>query len=181
MKKTIYNPALRETITFNRTSAETNGAYSELQISLEPGGGNPLHIHNTYAELFTAIEGQLGMELQGGKKIYLQPGESFLVEIGAVHRFFNPGSKRITFLNRVTPGSTGLENTLRILCGLATDGLYNKKNIPKNIYHLAVCGQMSDMRLTGIMGFITSPIISTFAAIAKKNGIENELIEKYCV
>ena len=181
MKRTIYNPALKETIVFRQTSLETEGQYSELEISLEPGGGNPMHYHKSYAELFTAVDGELGMELNDSKKVILKPGESYLVKPGENHRFFNPGDKRITFTNKVEPGSTGLENTLRILCGLAADGMYSHKNIPRNIYHMAVCGEMSDMRLTGFMGVVTTPLVKLLAAIAHRKGIDRELIERYCI
>lgn len=181
MKKEIYNPALKETIVFNKTSLETDGAYSELEISLEPGGGNPMHYHKSYSELFTASSGVLGLELSNGKKLLLAPGESYLVEKGEGHRFFNSGASRITFINKVVPGSTGLENTLRILCGLAQDGKYSSKNIPKNIYHMGICATMSDMRLTGVMGLITTPLVKLFARIGRKKGIEAALIKKYCV
>lgn len=180
MKKTIYNPALKETITFNKTSVETGGEYSELEISLEPSGGNPMHYHRSYTELFTAVEGELGLELKDGKKIFLKPGESYLVAKGENHRFFNQSGKRIVFTNRVVPGSTGLENTLRILCGLATDGHYSGANIPKNLYHMGICASMSDMRLTGIAGLVTSPLVGLLARIGRNRGIEEQLVSKYC-
>lgn len=181
MKKTIFNAALKETITFNKTSEQTQGEYSELEIALEEGGGNPMHYHRSYSELFTAVKGELGLELTNGRQLILKPGEAFLVEKEVEHRFFNPGKGQIMFTNKVVPGSTGLENTLRILSGLANDGLYTSQNIPKNIYHMAVCGEMSDMRLTGIMGMITTPLIKMLARIAKRKGIEEELVKKYCV
>lgn len=180
MKRKIYNKELKETIYFRKTSAETRGEYTELEISLEPEGGNPLHSHKAYTELFTAVKGRLGMELQKGKIILLQPGESYLVKKGEVHRFFNPDDERITFTNKVEPGSAGLENTLRILCGLAEDGLYSKSNIPRNPLHLAVCAGMSDMRLTGWKGKLTDPFLTLLFFMATQTGVKQALIKKYC-
>ena len=80
----------------------------------------------------------------------------------------------------MVPGSTGLENTLRILCGLAYDGLYSKRNIPLNVFHMGICAVMSDMRLTGIPGMITTPLLNIFARMGLKKGIEDSLIKKYC-
>lgn len=181
MKRTIHNPALKETIHFTKTSIETQGAYSELEISLAPGGGNPMHYHNSYTELFTAVKGQLGLELKGGVVKLLEPGESYLVKMGEEHRFFNQTGEDIKFTNKVVPGSTGLENTLRILSGLANEGKYNEKNIPKNVYHLGICAVMSDMRLTGILGVITTPLVKSFAYLGKRKGIDKELIKTYCI
>ncbi len=179
MQKTIYNPVLKETVTFNQTADETDGVVSDLEITLAPGGGNPLHYHTTYTELFTAIEGDLYLELKNRQTKKLAPGESYLVKKGEVHRFFNPGNTGIRFRNEVRPGHKGFENTLRILHGLAADGLYNDKAVPKSLTHLAVCGIMSDMRLPGLMS-LTTPLLKWLAARAKKNGTEAELLKKYC-
>jgi quercetin dioxygenase-like cupin family protein len=169
MKLTIQNPSLKETITFVKTAVDTKGEVSELIISLEPGGGNPLHYHTSYTERFTALEGALGLELKDKKKVILPAGESYLVTKEEIHRFFNPGNERITFRNEVRPGHTGLENTLRILAGLSHDGLYNNKNIPRNFTHLAICGMMSDMRLPGVMS-LTIPLLKLVAALGQEIG-----------
>lgn len=179
MKRTITNTALKETITFIKTAEETNGEISELEISLKPGGGNPLHYHLSYTEKFTALEGELGMELKGGQKIFLNPGESYLVKIKEVHRFFNPGNTDIKFRNEIRPGHTGFENTLRILSGLSADGLYNDKGMPKNFVHLAICGIMSDMRLPGLMT-VVNLVVKFVATRTKSKETAQQLVEKYC-
>lgn len=140
-----------------------------------------MHYHKSYSELFTAVEGTVGLELRNKKHLYLKPGESYLVKKGEWHRFFNASDTTITFINKVEPASSGLENTLRILCGLASDDLYNSRNIPKDIFHMAICGDMSDMRLTGLAGVITTPLIKLLAYLGRKMGIEKQLVEKYCV
>jgi quercetin dioxygenase-like cupin family protein len=177
MKRSIYNPALKETITFTETSIDTNGEYSALEISLAPGGGNPMHYHKSYTELFTAVKGELGLELKNGEIKLLQPGESYLVKKGEEHRFFNNTGQEITFTNKVVPGSTGLENTLR----LAQDGKYTKNNIPSNLYHMGICAEMSDMRLTGLLGAITTPLVKSLAYLGKRKGIQETLIDSYCI
>lgn len=170
---------LKETVTFLKTAAETNGAVSDLEITVAAGGGNPLHYHTTYTERFTAIEGDLHLELKNKQVGRLKSGESYLVNRGEVHRFFNPGNAEIKFRNEVHPGHEGFENTLRILHGLATDGLYNDKGVPKRFTHLAVCGIMSDMRLPGLLSLAT-PLLKIISARAKRNGTEKALLDKYC-
>ncbi|PSR51862.1 hypothetical protein AHMF7605_28525 [Adhaeribacter arboris] len=64
MRRIIVNPCLKESIIFVQTAAETNGAVTELIITLQPGGGNPLHYHTSYTETFTALEGELGLEFK---------------------------------------------------------------------------------------------------------------------
>lgn len=179
MTRTIYNPELQETVTFLQMSEETGGSLSELEITLAPGGGNPLHYHTTYTELFTAVEGELYLQIKNKRILKLNPGESYLVKKGEVHRFFNPGTSEIRFRNEVRPGHRGFENTLRILHGLAADGMYNSKKVPKNFTHLAICGIMSDMRLPGLMWF-TTPLLKLIAANARRKGVEKQLLDKYC-
>lgn len=179
MKRTIVNPVLQDTVTFVRTASETNGTVSELEIMLLPGGGNPLHYHTSYSETFTALTGTLGLELKHGRKLLLAPDQTYVVKIGEVHRFFNPGATVITFRNEVHPGHEGFENALRILYGLASDGLYNDKGLPKSLTHLAVCGIMSDMRLPGLLALAT-PVFRFLAARARRQGIEQQLLDRYC-
>ncbi len=61
MKRTIVNPIIKDTVTFLKTPEETNGQMTEAEITLMPGGGNPLHYHKTYSETFSALEGELGV------------------------------------------------------------------------------------------------------------------------
>jgi quercetin dioxygenase-like cupin family protein len=63
MERTIVNPVFKDVCPFLQTSAETNGRLSELEVTLGPGGGNPLHRHTGFTETFTAIEGNLGLSL----------------------------------------------------------------------------------------------------------------------
>ena len=63
MKRVIVNPIFRDTVTFIKTSAETNGQFTEAELMLMPGGRNPLHYHLSYSETFTAIDGELGLGL----------------------------------------------------------------------------------------------------------------------
>lgn len=180
VRRHIANPVLGETVTFRRTAAETGGALSELELTLVPGGGNPFHSHTSYSETFTAIEGDLSLGLAGGRTVVLRPGESYEVEAGRVHRFFNATERPIRFRNDVRPGHAGFENALRILCGLAGDGLYDvRRAVPKSPVHLAVVGVMSDMRLPGAMA-LTTPLLKLLAAWARRRGIEGALIARYC-
>jgi hypothetical protein len=63
MKKVIVNPIFRDTVTFIKTSAETKEQFTEAELTLMPGGRNPLHYHLSYSETFTAIDGELGVGL----------------------------------------------------------------------------------------------------------------------
>lgn len=180
MKRTIVNPVIKDTVTFLQTSAESGGTLTEAEITLMPGGGNPLHYHKTYSETFTAVVGDLGLNLARNVTRILKPGESYTVDPMALHRFFNPTGDEIKFRVRIIPGQRGLENSLRILYGLATDGLTDGKAIPKSLRHTAIILCMSDMNVPGLLTFLF-PILKWMAARAKASGEEQRLVERYCV
>ncbi len=179
MKRKIINSIIKDTITFIQTSDETNSKISELELTLMPGGANFLHYHKMFTETFTAVEGRLGLKSGGGKIKILQPGETYAVPPHQVHSFFNPGETEIKFNIKISPGHKGFEDSLRILYGLAEDGLTNKKSIPKSLSHVAIIGSLSDSYLTGIMRLL-SPVFNLLARRAKQSGLEKKLIDKYC-
>jgi len=179
MKRKIINSVIKDTITFIQTSDETNGEISELELTLMPNGSNFSHYHKRFTETFTAIDGTLGLKLEGNKVKILQPNETHSVPPNQVHSFFNPEEKEIKFNVKITPGHKGFENSLRILYGLAEEGLTDKKSVPKSLTHVAIIGSLSDSYLPGVMK-ILSPIFGLLAKRAKKSGIEKKLINKYC-
>ncbi len=144
-----------------------------------PGGGNPLHYHKTYSETFTAIDGELGLKLGNKETKILKPGETYTVEPLALHSFFNPIDREIKFGIKVTPGNENFENMLRIAYGLTTDGLTNKKGIPKSLTHLSVILCLGDTNLPGLFSYIF-PFFQWLANKAKTNGEEQKLLDKYC-
>lgn len=180
MKRTIVNPIIKDTVTFLKTSEETNGQMSEAEITLMPGGGNPRHYHKTYSETFSALEGELGVHLGKNNSKILKPGETYTVPPMTLHSFFNPTGQEIKFNVRLTPGHTGFENSLRIIYGLASDGLTDKNTIPKSLTHTAIIVCMSDMNLPGLFTWLF-PVFKFIAKRAKASGEEQRLIDKYCV
>jgi quercetin dioxygenase-like cupin family protein len=177
-RKVLENPLIKDKVTFLRTSAETEGAYTLLEVELAVGGGNSLHAHTSFDEEFIPMEGLLGIEVEK-QKWEVKPGESAIAPIGKWHRFFNPGDKPIRFQVKLTPGSEGFERGLSIAYGLAGDGATNKKGIPKQFSHLALITSMTDTVIPGIFSII-QPILRWKARKAMENGIDQYLINKYC-
>jgi quercetin dioxygenase-like cupin family protein len=178
MQRTIINPVFKDSITFLQTAAETKGTFAEHVLTLAPGGGNPLHTHSAFTETFIAVKGLLGIQLKGKRKILL-PGESYIVRRGEPHSFFNNGDEPIIFKVIHRPGHTGMENMLRILYGLAADGLTNKKGIPKNIYTIALLAQMGDSRIAGPLS-VLNPLMGWLAKRAQQKGMDKALLQRYC-
>lgn len=178
MKRTIVNPVFKDSITFLETASETNGEYAVHELTVRPGGGNLMHFHTSFTETFIAVKGILGIQLKDRIKLLL-PGESHTVQKNEVHHFFNPAATDVIFRVIHRPGHKGMENMLRIMYGLASDGLTNKKGIPKNLYTLALLGEMGDSRVAGSLSLL-NPLFAWLAGKARKKGMENRLLEKYC-
>ena len=177
--KTYYNPLNGEYTKILRSSADTLGEYTLLEVSLMPGGGNPPHYHTRFTEEFIAVEGQLGL-LYNKDIAYLEPGESQLVPIGIEHRFFNDGSEPIIFRIVLRSGQPGFENFIKGLFGLVNDGKTTKGMIPKNPLYGATLLNWGDTHLRNAYFYIFSPFASFAYWIAKKTGVEKKLLAKYC-
>jgi mannose-6-phosphate isomerase-like protein (cupin superfamily) len=179
MKRKIVNPIFNDTVTFLQTSAESNGRITDLEVTLMPKGRNVLHCHD-YPEKFTAIDGELGLENKQKEQKILKLGESYTVEPMAWHCFFNPMDREIRFGVQLEPAHERFEYFLRILYGLAADGLTDNKSRPKSIKNAAILLGMADAKMTGLLTLM-SPILKRVAQKAKANGEEQKLIDKYCI
>jgi len=177
-KRTFANPAINDSATFIKTSEETNGEFTLIEIDLGKSDGPPLHYHNAFSEKFHVQEGTLYMQVGKDKKI-LRVGESVTVPAGTHHRFYNETNDKVKFHITLKPGHTGMENFIKIFYGLAADGLTDKKGKPKKFAHLAVALIISDSNAPGWMSLL-SPVIRATARRAKKDGTEKWLLDKYC-
>jgi quercetin dioxygenase-like cupin family protein len=179
MKRVIVNPIFKDKVTFVRTSAESDGEISNLEITLLPGGKNPIHYHKSYSETFTAIDGETGVGLGKKEKKILKPGQSYTVDLNTLHYWFNPIDREIKFKIEIKPGHEGFENSLRIIYGMAADGLTDKNGIPKSVQHKAIVAIMADMNIPGFFTLIF-PILKWIARKAKFSGEEQKLVDRYC-
>lgn len=173
----IYNPIQRDRVTFLKTAAETGGELTLLEMEVAPGGGNFLHIHTSYSERFTVIEGELGVQI-GDQQQVLRAGETSLALAGTVHRWYNPSAQPARIYVELRPGHAGFEQALRIGYGLATDGYTNAAGIPKSLLHLAVLTQMSDIKMVGPLALL-APLFGLLAWIARRCSVEATLLARY--
>ncbi len=121
----IYNPVQKDYVTFLKTSADTNGEYTLVEVELADGGGVGLHYHKTYSEKFICSEGELQVKLDKSI-ITLQPKESSIAEPNVNHFFRNRSGKTCKFIVELRPASRGFEQSLQIGYGLARDGKVKK-------------------------------------------------------
>ena len=113
MERKIYNPIQKDTVTFLKTSADTNGEYTLVEVELADGGGVGLHYHKTYSEKFECIDGEVQVMLN--KTLHtLQAGQSATAEPEVNHLFRNRSGKTCSFRVELRPASRGFEQSLQI-------------------------------------------------------------------
>lgn len=182
--RTIINPVTREVATFTRYNAETDHRYFELDVTVHPGGGLPLHYHAENDEVFTATSAA-GVHLRIGAaregEFVLARGETATVPKGTLHRFWNPTDEDMTFTVRGDADSEGFEKGLYIWYGLARDGKVRADGIASNPLHVAVIMYMQDTWLPGRGFWLMSPIFALLYRMARWTGIETELVRRYWV
>jgi quercetin dioxygenase-like cupin family protein len=179
-----YNPIQQNYAVFLKTSEETNGELTLIEIELAPyGGGLPPHYHPAFTEEFEVIKGQFSIQIGNEHKL-LKTGDTALVPINTPHRIYSTSDEPAKFLAELRPGNTGFENALKIAYGLAEDGKINKLGVPKNILELAVIFEMTQGSYIpayippGLLALIR-PVFRLLANIARKRGVEKRLKEEY--
>lgn len=177
MERKIYNPIQKDYVTFLKTSSDTNGEYTLVEVELANGGGVGLHYHKTYSEKFDCVEGEVQIQL-GKKIIPLKPGESATATPNTNHLFRNRSGKVCKFKVELRPASKGFEQSLQIGYGLARDGEADKKGFPKNKLALAWLFDISESNLPGWMS-IFEFILRKQAKKARAIGLDKQLTEKY--
>ena len=136
---TLVNPVTGERLVWELTSRDTNGAYTLFETFVEPGGAvAAAHVHPYQTEIFTVLEGTLGVK-RGREKLELSPGEVAMIDPGTPHRFWNAGEETLRFRAEVRP-ALQFESLIETMFSLAADGKTNRKGMP-NPLHLAVIAQ----------------------------------------
>ncbi len=177
MQRKIFNPIQKDTVTFLKTHADTNGESTLVEVELADGGGVGLHYHKTYSETFECIEGEVQVQL--GKIIHkLQPGQSATAEPKVNHLFRNRSGKPCKFSVELKPASRGFEQSLQIGYGLARDGQCKPNGFPKNKLALAWLFGISESNLPGWRS-IFEIILRSQAKKARRKGIDKELTDRY--
>jgi quercetin dioxygenase-like cupin family protein len=171
---------LGDKITLVRTSRETGGQSSLLELELVPlAQGTPLHYHDRFAETFTVLAGELTVRT-GNQLKKLRPGQTFTVPLGTKHCFFNAQNAPVRAMIELNPASEGFENGIKIAYGLARDGQCNAKGLPKRLDHMALLMDLGEGRVPGLLSLVM-PLMRVLARKARARGEEKELVDKYCL
>jgi mannose-6-phosphate isomerase-like protein (cupin superfamily) len=167
---TLVNEITGEAITFVETSAETNGAYTLIEVVVAPGGGVPMaHVHPNQSETFEVIEGHLSMKA-GRDKLVARPGDVVTVAPGQVHKFWNDREYPVHFRCTVAP-ALGFERFIETMFGLAADGKLSKRGMPNPLRLAAIANaSFDDSRAPYIPAWLQKAGLASGALLAKALG-----------
>lgn len=177
-QETYYNPVNGEYTKIIESSAATGGRYSLLEVLLKPGGGNPMHYHTRFTEEFIAVKGLLSLDYKT-EKVIVKPGESQIVPIGILHRFYNETKNDIIFRIVLRNGQPDFENFIKVLFGLVRDGRTTANQIPKNIFHAALLLKWGDTHVKNPFFYVLTPFATIIYNIAIKRGTDKKLLQQY--
>ena len=85
------------------TAKDTGGRFFGFIATEPPGGGPPLHTHDSEDELFVVLEGEFTFTI-GGCVTKAGPGGSAVAPRGVAHCFKNCSDDRARMLIAFTPG-----------------------------------------------------------------------------
>ena len=95
-------------------AADTNGAYSLVEIVSEPGDGTPLHFHQNEDEYLVVLEGTARFAV-GDRMFDAEAGTMVTLPNNVPHAWGNRSDSRLRIAGICYPG--GVEETLRIIAG----------------------------------------------------------------
>ena len=143
----IANPVTGETVTFQRTSADSGGEVVIAEVTLEPGGSAAgVHVHPNQTETFRILDGAVGFR-RGRGRLVASPGETVVVRAGTAHAFWNAADDQARFLVEIRP-ALGFERLLETMFALARDGKTNRRGLPHPLRLAAIADHHhQDVRL----------------------------------
>ena len=141
----IANPVTGETVTFQRTSADSDGELVIAEVTLEPGGSVAgAHVHPNQTETFQILDGTVGFRLGRGR-LFATTGETVVVKAGTAHAFWNAGESQAQFLCEIRP-ALGFERLLETMFALARDGKTDRRGLPHPLRLAAIADHHRDRR-----------------------------------
>ena len=167
---TLRNETTGETITFLETSADTNGEYTLIEVTVAPGGGVPMaHVHPQQSETFEVISGELTMKA-GRDRIVAQAGDVVTVAPGQVHKFRNASDAPVVFRCTVAP-ALEFERFIETMFALGADGKLNRRGMPSPLRLAAIANaHFDDSRAPYVPAWLQKAGLSAGALAAKAFG-----------
>lgn len=171
------NPISLERSRYLKTSAETRGERTLIEITKSRTGGPPLHFHRRFSERLEVVDGELEVVVDKETRT-LAPGETVTIPPNTLHRF-KTLKPETTLLMEITPGNEGVEHAFQITDGLARDGKLSQNGVPISLLHAGLLVEMSETEPPESQRLFRRYLLWK-AKRARKKGLDKELIAKYC-
>ena len=167
----LIHPITGERIIFVKRSRDTGGALLQMQHFMAPGGfvAAP-HVHPNQEERFAVRDEPLVFKIRGVERTY-EPGDTAVVPAGAPHVWWNPGQREAQVLMEFLPAletETFFENWF----GLAADGQFGARGLPKSFLQLAVIAHdyRREIGFPPPLDWIVRPLSFALAPVARLRG-----------
>lgn len=141
----VRNEKTGDEMKIYRSSITDGGDVFELDVTLHPHcrWSKGIHYHPKATETFKVVRGTLNMIVED-KEIVLTPdSREVIVPPNMNHCFWNDTDEYITFHSVISPVGN-IEKGIRATYALANAGRTNDMNLPKNIFELAILGEILD-------------------------------------
>jgi quercetin dioxygenase-like cupin family protein len=166
--RTISNSKTGEKITWIETAEGTNGKRLIFDFEVAPNGKLPVvHFHPRQTERFDLKAGKFTINLNGAVK-HLQPGDSFLIEKGTPHQWWNPSDTEAAQLTVTFEPALNTEVFLEQFFGMGNDDKTKPDGTPPflqimamaNTYEIYIAGP--PLPIQKIMGVLLGGIARLF-------------------
>jgi quercetin dioxygenase-like cupin family protein len=175
----LLHPITGERIVFLKRSRDTGGTLLRMQHSMAPGGfvAAP-HVHPHQEERFEVHDAPLIFKIRGVERTY-EPGETAVVPAGAPHVWWNPGHHEAQALMEFLP-ALNTETFFENWFGLAADGQFNAKGLPKSLLQLMVMAHdyRREIAFPPPLAWIVMPLSFALAPVGKLRGYRSRY-ERY--
>lgn len=126
----LYNPFLRQTVTFIQTAEDTDGLLLKTDVTIAPGG-SPLnaqmHVHPKQTEIVLVKSGVLVATIDKIKKLY-RAGDVIYIAPGVPHKLEISGlAEELNFICEMKPALC-TEILYEVVLALSQEGFQNKDN-----------------------------------------------------
>jgi mannose-6-phosphate isomerase-like protein (cupin superfamily) len=125
---TLDSPTVGQSLTFLRTSADTDGEELLVEARMRPGSKAPSHRHLHQEERFSIVSGT-GRFVVARKQVVAGPGDVVIVPAGVAHGFRNASRDELHVRITWRPAMR-TEDLLERMCRLDQAGQLNKLGAP---------------------------------------------------
>ncbi len=92
-----------EQITFVKYVKDETGDYLEVENTVAPNAGPPMHVHWKQEESLTVFQGTIGVQILGEGEQFFEVGQTATFKAGVPHRFWNAGTEPLICKGYIKP------------------------------------------------------------------------------